>query len=102
MGLMRRERIKRDVGEGVGGEAEGEVACSQQRGQWGVGGSSKIAGAMFREQSQLPQSAADFSWCLSAFLFVFHCLLSSSSFGLAAATAAAAAAAAAATWLSLQ
>lgn len=69
------------------------------------GESSKIAGATFREQSQLLQSAADFSWCLSAFLFVFHCLLSSSSFGPAAAAAAAAAAtaaAAAATWLSLQ
>lgn len=46
-GADGERKNKRDVGEGVGGEAEEEVACSQQSGQWGK--SCKIAGVTFPE-----------------------------------------------------
>lgn len=101
-GADGERKNKRDVGEGVGGKAEEEVASSQRRGQWGK--SCKIAGATFPEQSQLQQCSRIFpAVCLSiCFPVCLSRLLSSFASGLAAASCAAAAAATAAMWLSLQ
>lgn len=73
-GVDGERKNKRDVGKVVGGEAEEEVACSQNREDRG-GKSCKVAGATFPEQSRLRGSAAGslpVSVFLPASLFVFH------------------------------
>lgn len=111
-GADGERKNKRDVGKVVvGGEAEGEVACSQkQRGQRGEklqDSRSNVPGA---ESAPRECSRISPGFCLSSCVPVcLSRLLSSFSFGLAAAAspsaaaaAAAAAAATAAMWLSLQ